>query len=108
MEEQLDRITIAAALECSPRQLSRAFEGRPTTLQAAIQLLRLHKGRELLRKYRKRPVAQVAAEVHFRNAKHFSTRFKEVFGRTPTEERKATAPKPKATPTLDEILPSKR
>ena len=95
MDERLDRKVVAAALDCSTRQLSRAFEGRPATLQTAIQLLRLHKGRELLRKYRNRSVAQVAAAVHFRNAKHFATRFKEVFGRTPTEERKATAPKRK-------------
>ena len=93
MDEGLDRKAVAAALGCSTRQLSRVFEGRSATLQTAIQRLRLYKGRELLRKYRNRPIAQIAMAVHFRNAKHFSTRFKAVFGRTPTEERKATAPK---------------
>lgn len=89
MDEQLNRITIAAALNCSTRQLSRAFEGRPMTLNAAIQLMRLYKGRELLRRKRNLPVAQIATMVHFRNAKHFTTRFKKHFGRTPSEERKA-------------------
>lgn len=91
MDEGLNRLTVAAALDCSPRHLSRAFEGRPVTLSATIQLMRLYKGRELLRRKRKLSVAQVAAMVHFRNAKHFATLFKKQFDRTPSEERKALA-----------------
>ena len=89
MDERVDRLTIAAALECSTRQLSRAFEGRSITLNATIQLMRLYKGRELLRRKRNLRVAQVETMVYFRNAKHFTTQFKKHFGRTPSEERKA-------------------
>lgn len=91
MDEQVNRITIAAALNCSTRQLSRAFEGRRIPLNATIQLMRLYKGRELLHRKRNLPVEQVATMVHFRNAKHFSTQFKKHFGRTPSEERKVVA-----------------
>ncbi|MEC3878724.1 helix-turn-helix domain-containing protein [Parapedobacter sp. 10938] len=76
-------------LGCSTRQLSRAFEGRPVKLNVAIQLMRLYKSQELLRRKRNLSVAQVAAMVHFRNAKHFTTQFKKHFGRTPSEERQA-------------------
>ncbi len=88
MDERIDRITIAVALGCSTRQLSRAFEGRSLTFNAALRLMRLYKGRELLRRKRHLPIARIATMVHFHNAKHFATQFKKHFGCTPSEERK--------------------
>ncbi|MFB2120255.1 helix-turn-helix domain-containing protein [Parapedobacter sp. 2B3] len=71
-----------------PGKLSRAFEGRSLTLNAALRLMRLYKSRELLRRKRHLPIARIAAMVHFRNAKHFATQFKKHFRCTPSEERK--------------------
>ena len=88
MDARLNRLTVAAALNCSPRQLSRAFEGRSHTLTSAIRLIRLHKGRELLLRKKNWSIKKVAETLHFRNAKHFSTRYKQQFGRTPSEERR--------------------
>ena len=90
MEADLNRIRIAVALGCSTRSLSRAFEGRSVTMQAAIRVLRLHKGRELLREKPHLTVKQIANRLHFSSARHFATRYKEQFQRSPQEERQAT------------------
>src|SRR5690606_933342 len=49
MERKLTRKQIADALFVSVRTLYRAFEGKQLTISGAIQLVRLHKARELLR-----------------------------------------------------------
>lgn len=86
MESDLDRNRIAAALGCSIRNLSRAFT--KTTIPTAIRRLRLHKGRELLRKKPDLTIKQIAERVHFCNAKHFATCYKALFSLSPSEERK--------------------
>lgn len=87
MDADLNRFTISTALQCSTRQLSRAFEGRPATLKSSILLIRLHKGRELIRKNPKWPVAKVARRLHFYDAKHFTRQYKKHFNRLPLEDR---------------------
>ncbi|NGM65232.1 helix-turn-helix domain-containing protein [Sphingobacterium sp. SGR-19] len=88
MEPDLDRHRIAAALGCSTRNLSRAFEGSGVKLHAYIRLLRLHKGRELLHKRPNLTIKQIAERVYFCNAKHFATCYKAFLGFSPSEERK--------------------
>ena len=87
MDGRLNRFTIADALECSPRQLSRAFEDRTYTLSAALRLIRLLKAQELLVTKKKWPIKKIATTLHFRNAKHFATCYKKQFGKTPSDER---------------------
>lgn len=88
MNGELNRLTISAALHCSTRSLSRAFEGRSVTLNSAILLIRLHKSRELLRERPDLTIEYIAGMLHFSNAKHFATQYKKCFHRTPREERK--------------------
>ena len=86
-EKDLNRTRIAAALACSARSLSRAFEGRPHGLYASIITVRLYKGRELLQKHPKLSVATIAHRLHF-SATNFATLYKKLFQHTPLEERK--------------------
>lgn len=88
MDPALNRFTIADALQCSVRQLSKAFEGRSETLKSSLLLLRLHKGRALLRRYPKRPVADIARQLHFYDTKHFVRQYKKCFGHSPAAERR--------------------
>lgn len=88
LEQALDRETIADALHCSTRSLSRAFEGRPLSLNATILTFRLYKGRELLVQNPKLSVEKIAFSLHFPDAKHFTVQYKKQFHRTPRQERK--------------------
>lgn len=88
MEADLNRIRIAEALNCSTRSLSRAFEGGGVKLHAVIRMLRLQKSRELLRKKPNLTIKQIADRLHFSSARHFATRYKELFRLSPHEERK--------------------
>ncbi|WP_257668671.1 AraC family transcriptional regulator [Parapedobacter tibetensis] len=88
MDEALSREKIAEALHCSARSLSRAFEGRPASLNASILILRLYKSRELLRNEPGCSVEQIALMLHFFDASHFTAQYKKYFHRTPREERK--------------------
>jgi len=88
MEPDLDRNRIAAALGCSTRSLSRAFEGGGLKLHGCIRVLRLHKGRELLRKKPNLTIEKIADRLHFSSARHFATRYKELFQLSPSDERK--------------------
>lgn len=83
MEADLNRFTISTALQCSTRQLSRAFEGRSVTLKSLILLIRLYEGRELLRKNPKLSVGKVARRLHFYDDKHFTRHYKKLFHRSP-------------------------
>jgi len=89
LDQALNREKIAEALHCSWRSLSRAFEGRPISLNATILSFRLYKGRELLRKQSDLSVEQIALMLYFPNAKHFTVQYKKYFHLTPREERKA-------------------
>lgn len=86
MEADLDRNRIAAALGCSTRNLSRAF--RKMTIPATIRMLRLQKSRQLLHTRPDLTIKQIAEKLHFCNAKHFATCYKNFFNYSPSEERK--------------------
>ncbi len=86
MEVDLNRDRIAAALGCSTRSLSRAFEGT-ITIPEAIRRLRLQKARDFLHKRSHLTIKQIAEKVHFCDAKYFSRCFKELFRLSPSEER---------------------
>ena len=88
MQAGINRVTIAGALNCSTRQLSRAFEGRPITIGSAILLMRLHKGRELLRDEPHLSIEQIAGMLHFSDAKHFAKQYKKYFHHSPRQARK--------------------
>ena len=87
LDADLNRMTISEALHCSTRNLSRAFEGRASTLNSTILLTRLYKGRELLRSQPDLTVDEIALRLHFPNAKYFATRYKMCFHCTPREEK---------------------
>lgn len=89
MDADLNRVTIANALHCSTRSLSRAFEGRTPSLNSSIILIRLHKARELLKQKPELSVEYIAGMLHFPHAQHFANQYKKHFHRTPREERKA-------------------
>src|SRR5690606_16690273 len=86
----LNRVTIAEALHCSTRSLSRAFEGRTTSLNSSIILIRLYRARDLLKQKTEHSVEYIASMLHIHNTKHFGTQYKKQFHRTPREERKKT------------------
>ena len=86
MEADLNRDRIAAALGCSTRSLSRAFEGT-ITIPQIIRRLRLQKARELLHKRSHLTIRQIAEKLHFCDVKYFARCFKELFGLSPSEER---------------------
>ena len=89
MDPDLNREKLASACNCSPRSMSRAFEGRPKSIKSNILLMRLHRSRELLHRHSDLTVEQIAAMLHFPSGQHFATQYKKCFNRTPREERKA-------------------
>lgn len=91
MKEGLNREMIANAFNCSPRSISRAFEGRSITVGAAIQKVRLYKGRELLRNNPELTIEQIAVTLYFTDAKHFANQYKKQFNQTPRQDRKNIA-----------------
>src|SRR5690606_7278713 len=93
MDEGINRESVAADCNCSVRQLTRAFEGRSVTFNMAIRTLRLHKARELLHKNRELSIEQIAASLHFTDAKHLANQYRKQFHRSPREERKALPPR---------------
>ena len=92
-DEGLNRDTVAAACNCSVRQLTRAFEGRSVTLNTSVRTLRLHKARELLHKNPELSMEEIAASLHFTDAKHLAKQYRKQFHRSPREERKAILPR---------------
>lgn len=91
MDEALSREKIAEALHCSIRSLNRAFEGRPSSVNATILSLRLYKGRELLLHQPELSIEQIALTLYFSDAKHFAVQYKKHFHQTPREDRKKIA-----------------
>ncbi|GGH19433.1 helix-turn-helix domain-containing protein [Sphingobacterium alkalisoli] len=91
MDQTLSREKIADALHCSIRSLNRAFEGRPSSVNATILSLRLYKGRALLRDQLELSVEQIALILYFPDAKHFAVQYKKYFHKTPREDRKTIA-----------------
>lgn len=87
MERKLTRHQMADALCVSVRTLTRAFEGKRIKISRAIQLARLHKAREQLRRKADDSVADLASALHFADEQQFIQSYAEQFGITPEEER---------------------
>lgn len=87
-ERKLTRQKIADALCVSIRTLTRAFEGKQVTCSKAIQLARLHKARERLRRNDGESVEHLASELHFSDTQHFIECYTELFKVSPDAERK--------------------
>lgn len=88
MERKLTRQKIADALYVSVRTLYRAFEAKQLTISRAIQLVRLHKARERLRRNDEASIDHLASELHFSDTPHFVQCYTELFKVAPDAERK--------------------
>lgn len=88
MERKLTRQKIADALYVSVRTLYRAFEAKQLTISRAIQLVRLHKARERLRRNDEESIDHLASELHFSDTPHFVQCYTELFKVAPDAERK--------------------
>lgn len=93
LDENLNRDTIAAACNCSVRNLTRAFEGRSVSLRIAIRTLRLHKAKELLQIKPPLSIEEIAVMLRFPSGKYFAAQYKKQFHRSPREERKPISPR---------------
>lgn len=87
---------IADALLTSERTLYRIFKDHGLTVNSAIQTIRIHKGREMLRTS-DLSVDMIAFELQFSSVKYFIKTYIRYFGHTPAMERKLyiTPPGPK-------------
>lgn len=97
-DPDLSVATIARALSLSPRHLSRVFAASDTTVAQVIQQRRLARARELLTSTESAHLtaAEVGERSGFASASHFSRVFKNHFGMSPSEARRAggTATRP--------------
>lgn len=88
IEEVLTREEIAARVGLSRRQLERLFRRYLTTSPARYYLrLRLERARLLLSQTTM-PVTEIAFACGFTSASHFSKCYRDMFGRTPRDERR--------------------
>ena len=88
-EEALTREEIAARVGLSRRQLERLFRRYLNTSPARYYLrLRLDRARLLLAQTTM-PVTEIAFACGFTSASHFSKCYRDMFGRTPRDERRA-------------------
>ncbi|MDR2281623.1 MAG: AraC family transcriptional regulator [Sphingobacterium sp.] len=92
LSEGLTRDKIAEELGVSPRNLTRAFEGRDKGLKATILIARLYKGRELLQTQHALSIEEISRMLHFWDSKHFAVQYKKCFHRSPREDRKEGMP----------------
>jgi len=91
LEEPLSRETLAASVGLSTRQLERLFRKHLKSTPKHYYLeLRLRRSRQLLLQT-SMSVLGVALACGFVSASHFSKCYREFFGRTPREERRAAA-----------------
>jgi transcriptional regulator GlxA family with amidase domain len=87
IEEPMDQETLARRVGLSRRQLERLFRQHLDRTPAQHYLAtRLERARHLLRQT-DQPVMAVACATGFVSASHFSTCYRQLFGRTPREER---------------------
>jgi len=88
VEEALTREEIAARVGLSRRQLERLFRRYLVTSPARYYLrLRLERARLLLSQTTM-PVTEIAFACGFTSASHFSKCYRDMFGRTPRDERR--------------------
>ncbi|MCD2186590.1 helix-turn-helix domain-containing protein [Actinomycetospora soli] len=87
---------IAAVHSMSRRQVFALFARSGTSLEQFIITRRLEAAHDELGHpaARHKTIAAVAAEWGFRDPAHFSRRFKDAFGMTPTERRESATPRP--------------
>ncbi|PRD47247.1 helix-turn-helix domain-containing protein [Sphingobacterium haloxyli] len=86
MDQDINIDTIAERINVSSRTLYRAFQGKHTTVHKAIQTIRLHKGREMLRET-DMSVDGIAFQLNFSTAHYFYKQFVQSFGHSPSKER---------------------
>lgn len=86
MDEDINIDTIAERIHVSSRKLYRAFQDKHMTVHKAIQTIRLHKGRELLRETDD-SIDIIAFQLNFSTAHYFYKQFVQCFGHSPTKER---------------------
>ena len=92
VEEALTREEIAARVGLSRRQLERLFRRYLNTSPARYYLrLRLERARLLLTQSTM-PVTEIAFACGFTSASHFSKCYRDMFTRTPRDERRARGP----------------
>jgi len=94
--EEINIRHIADALLTSERTLYRIFKDHGLTVNSAIQTIRIHKGREMLRTS-ELSVDMIAFALQFSSAKYFIKTYIRYFGHTPAMERKLhpAPPEPK-------------
>lgn len=94
--ENINIQRIADALLTSERTLYRIFKDYGLTVNSAIQTIRIHKGREMLRTS-DLSVDMIAFALQFSSVKYFIKTYIRYFGHTSTMERKLyiTPPEPK-------------
>lgn len=86
MDEDINIDTIAEHINVSSRKVYRAFQDKHMTVHKAIQTIRLHKGREMLRKT-DMAVDGIAFQLNFSTAHYFYRQFVQCFGHSPSRER---------------------
>lgn len=101
MNEGIDVQHIADALSVSRRTLCRVFKEKGIAVNAALQTIRIYKGRELLRTTNT-SVDLIAFQLQFSTAKYFRKLYIQYFGHTPAAERRLYPPPSKRD---DEDLP---
>lgn len=90
---------IAAAARCSKFHLARLYRAhRGRTLHAARTELQLRAAYDLVVTTRQ-PMTEIALDLGFSSASHFSTRFLGAFGQTPSGLRRRSAARPQRRPT---------
>ncbi|NGF56964.1 helix-turn-helix transcriptional regulator [Parapedobacter sp. SGR-10] len=90
MDENIDIRLMAQELLTSERTLYRIFQENGLTVNSAIQAIRIHKGREMLRQTDE-SVDMIAFHLQFSTAKYFIRQYVKYFGHTPAMERKMVA-----------------
>jgi transcriptional regulator GlxA family with amidase domain len=100
MTEGEDLAGIAADSGVSQRQLQRLFRRhlRMTPTQYFLKA-RLQRARHLLQ-YSTLSVTEIAIATGFASISHFTRRYTELYGRTPTAERGRTPRRARGTPTV--------
>jgi AraC-like DNA-binding protein len=87
-DPDLDLVDVAAAVECSPRSLQRAFAASGSTYRGALRGLRMQAARRRLE--RGESVRSVAARVGYRGPSGLVAAFKREYGVPPSGVQPST------------------
>jgi transcriptional regulator GlxA family with amidase domain len=91
IEADVDVSRIAASMSLSRRQMERLFRTELSMSPTQVLLkLRLERARGILLRTNK-PMLEVAVDAGFCNPSHFSRRFRQAYGQTPSQLRKKFA-----------------